>query len=148
MEEAPVDEAKAVGGDKTAVEKEDVFTLDENGKPLTYFSLPSGGMIAVLNAPGHLVLPEKLLGFNPGQETLLRNRAAAGYHLSDGMCFKRLDDGTVRIHVNRPAAGLPPDGTTPFSRDIDAESWATVLEEMSGAENSMKLHQAARDLHA
>ena len=111
-------------------------------------SAPKLDMNLLLRAGGHLgpIVGEDQM--NPGQQALLKARREAGYHLTQGFFFLRLADGSVRISKNRHAASFPPDGTTPFSIDIDPESWATVLEEMSGQSNSMGLHQAARDLHA
>ena len=109
---------------------------------------PKLDMSLILRSGGHLgaIVGEDQM--NPGQQLLLKTRREAGYHLTQGFFFLRLDDGAVRISKNRSAANFPPDGTTPFSIDIDPESWATVIEEMSGQSNSLGLHQAARDLHA
>lgn len=109
--------------------------------------LVNGNLGDTLSSGGRLVVPDKLRGFNPGQETLLRNRAGLGYHLANGLFFDRLEDGAVTINVTREGAGLPPDGSPSFAVEIDPESWVTVVEEMSGQENSADLHREARNLH-
>jgi len=109
-----------------------------------------GGLEAVLRSPAHIRLPDcdHILGFSDAEFRMIRKRASMGYHLSDGIFFLRLDDGSVRVQKSRTVAGYGDDGSTPFSFDLQAETWATILEEMSSKENSLELHQAARDLHA
>ncbi len=109
-----------------------------------------GSLEAVLRGAGHINLPpgtDKLAGFSEGEFALIRKRASAGYHLVDGIFFLRLPDGGVRVQKSRTVAGYPPDGSTPFSFDLERESWVTIVEEMSARENSLELHQSASSIH-
>ncbi len=105
-------------------------------------------METVLRSGGDLDLEEyNLDAFAPAEVALLKKRANPGFHLYEGIFFKRLDDGSVRISCNPVAAGYPASLRAVFSFDVDPESWASVLTALSSIESSAELHQAPRDLH-
>ncbi len=104
-------------------------------------------MEAVLRSGGDLDMCYHLPSFAPAEIALLQKRFNLGFHLYEGIFFKRLDDGSVRISCNPVAAGYPASLRAVFSFDVDPESWASVLTALSSIESSAELHQAARDLH-
>ena len=70
-------------------------------------------------------------------------RAESGFHWSDGVYFKRLDDGTVRMRIFGHYNGTP----NYTDRIIPAAEWASIVCAVSALGETGERWNAAQDFH-
>ena len=64
------------------------------------------------------------------------------FHVSDGLYFERLDDGSVRVSKQDSK-----NGEVIFTNTMDADSWASVVSSMSKGGEIDNRFYSAREFH-
>jgi len=66
------------------------------------------------------------------------------FHVEDGLCFERMDNGDVRI-IKRH--GAHPSSDIIFAQTIDADAWASVIASVSKNSQHSSQFYAAQEFH-
>ena len=64
------------------------------------------------------------------------------FHSEHGLCFKRMEDGSVRVRLYDPDVRR-----VQREIDLDASTWASVIAHVSKRGGTPKTHQTAEEFH-